>query len=880
MTKNELKEILDKVWNDGQPVERYSGDGHNGIVMYMNSKEKNSAILTITSNGNKHIVAIVEPDVESYQSGQDQKELTFKAMKDADIYNSTLREYNRGIALYVPMEQIIRQMSAFLGLRMSASFNTINPAVYSDLVSIVKKYTGLENKCIAFQGKYAEAGNVVKYRSYVPEMILYEMCIYFQDLGVYTGRFIAWNYDFVPYYSPIAKFEKIGEIFSDFLNVEKFLKLMESYPGYDNNMEMALGLFALQFSDDIDFNNHLIALSCFNNVNTIDIKAYQIPLSCKFNLRSSSYGRVTNNDSNFTTKTFTFSYNVNTHQTTHTINTEQHTKDTVISLSFNNWMFLNAKFNWIKTYTNNDTQQYPAHDSYSILPVGYSQFSHLHTLKDPFFFSVRSAGASAEIYLYNYIKSNINIGSKDLVYLFSKESTYSGVNHIKIVIIRNCDKIKFTSDIPSNMRQSIVGSYNYYIQELGTYRKISSLQTIGYSQNSVLTFDGNKTVDIYGITNANTNYKEYESENPGHISVTDSSIRLQTILDLSSSGQQSLYIMGNNLGQLMNFQIADFDGLTRFEGETMPTNVTDLSSFELFYGSAFRHEIGNPQYLGTSELQDTLNYETWVACKVDNNIATSSNNAINDNDVDDLTQDGIDDITKSIEDADDNDDSDSDDNKNKSDDDTGDMPDVADLPNGAGMIKYYVLTFAQLQEFYSTMTTSSFWHNADNLFNNPLEAIISLQAGHYYQNLGEHHESLKINGVEYGGGLSSVIRMYNTTTSTIFLGSRKVIGETQSNDYRDLENCYLQLYLPFVGVVDLDFKTFYNKYLAIQCRIDCTCGSITYSIYCQKTQGAKKNSKKYEGKLIATYNGVCQQQFALKQDSFMNLINGLLPFRG
>lgn len=878
LTKQNWKDILDKIYNNGLSYKTYSGDNLNGIKLYVNYNNK---FVTRVDEDTTYIVAIIPEEPWTYVVDGETKSYVCNTLNDDEISGSVSNIYARGASGWLNIKTYIRNICSALGVKMSKDFDEVNPVFYQDFVNICHKWFNT-NKAIYYFGRYDNNGTPT-YQTYVQGDVMADIAKYLVSLGIFSTQqstfslsqplYIDVNSNTIPNlpsFSDLYTFKSKDKVISQLKT--KFVSVQDS--------ETIIDLFLNQYPE-CDFDNNYLDFIIFDQTqNRVQLDCIELPRSCiAFNNTGSgvytySGSRyIYNSKENFNKVSYTITYNRDTQEVTHNKSVNAYNKSTT--------SYSTTGISSTEAYSNIENDYY-------FKPYGQAfiyNSSYYFRLVDHY--DTLNSGAHSNIKLLSFnefLKSGMYSHyilkvNKDLDVTFSSNDlvidyTLSNWDGRRITIVRNVNG-KFSTD---NLIFSTYGNFLGFINGRGTsqssYTDIPnsiSLQKYGYNQSMggiiTFTFDSSLDYETYEITSDSQPATLIGSGSTQSITINPSNAYF---------GIQSI-----NIGELVdNRESLSFDGLEVISGATYPSSVVDKASFMAWFNSLNKGHvryINNP-YIIDEELQSNLVLEDWISCTTYKNPPVSQDEAL-DNDIDDMPDDEVDELEKTIDpDVDPNEEDDEDSDKDNGDEESNDDGyDVADLPNACGLLKYYVLTWNQLNQLYTELKDK--WNSPSQLLNNPLEAIVSLQSGFYFPMEGATTETLNINGVDYDNPNIEVSKLAVSTTQPILLGSELVRAYEVAEDYRDLENVYLQVYLPFIGVVDVDFKVFYNKYLAIECMIDVSCGSINYRIVQQEEQGATTSKGHYSGHIIATYNGICQQQFPLKQDAFMNFINSLNPLK-
>ena len=200
--------------------------------------------------------------------------------------------------------------------------------------------------------------------------------------------------------------------------------------------------------------------------------------------------------------------------------------------------------------------------------------------------------------------------------------------------------------------------------------------------------------------------------------------------------------------------------------------------------------------------------------------------------------------------------------------DDGDTPTPVIPPIGVeatGFVALYNPTQSQLSSFSQYLWSSDFIDNFKKLFANPMDAIIGLHM--IYATPSRGNEAEIVCGYAHSGVMSNTV---NSQYIEIDCGSMKVnryFGNVL--DYSPYTK--LQLYLPFVGIVDLDTNEIMGGTLNIKYRIDVLTGSCLARL---KVTRGDYNAELYN------FAGNCAVQLPISGGSYSGIIANAIGVAG
>ena len=200
--------------------------------------------------------------------------------------------------------------------------------------------------------------------------------------------------------------------------------------------------------------------------------------------------------------------------------------------------------------------------------------------------------------------------------------------------------------------------------------------------------------------------------------------------------------------------------------------------------------------------------------------------------------------------------------------DDGDTP-IPIIPSigvqATGFVALYNPTQSQLSAFSQYLWSNDFIENFKKLFSNPMDAIIGLHLIYATPSRGDVAEI--VCGYSHSGVMSNTV---NNQYIEIDCGSIKVnryFGNVL--DYAPYTK--LQVYLPFVGIVDLDTNEIMNGTLNIKYRIDVLTGSCLARL--KITRGDYKAE-------LYNFAGNCAVQLPISGGSYSGIIANAIGVAG
>lgn len=187
---------------------------------------------------------------------------------------------------------------------------------------------------------------------------------------------------------------------------------------------------------------------------------------------------------------------------------------------------------------------------------------------------------------------------------------------------------------------------------------------------------------------------------------------------------------------------------------------------------------------------------------------------------------------------------------------------TAPAPTGSAnaLYKIYNPTNAQIQQFGAWLWSSNFVDQLLKVFNDPMQAIISLHKIYATPHIGGA-ATIKVGYLDSQVPSDWVDQQY----IDVDCGSVNVF-ETSGNviDYM----CDIRIYLPFIGIVSLDVDDVMRGVVNVKYRIDVITGTCVAFVSITRDAGA--------GGVIYQYTGSMAEVYPLSSGSYMGIITGVL----
>ena len=194
---------------------------------------------------------------------------------------------------------------------------------------------------------------------------------------------------------------------------------------------------------------------------------------------------------------------------------------------------------------------------------------------------------------------------------------------------------------------------------------------------------------------------------------------------------------------------------------------------------------------------------------------------------------------------------------------------------GLGLLTLYDVTEANLQELAKCLYSGTLLSAIMNLTINPLDAIVSLNIFPYTPKIGESIPIKLLNHVCLATDLGVNASGFPLTHQfrTVDFGTVQ-IPENWGN-FLDYSETRIELYLPFIGSVDLAVGECMNGSVNVQYTIDYLTGMCVANVLCTK------NVKLPNGLYVPntaqhSYQGNCAIQIPLSQVGYSNMVGNLI----
>ena len=191
-------------------------------------------------------------------------------------------------------------------------------------------------------------------------------------------------------------------------------------------------------------------------------------------------------------------------------------------------------------------------------------------------------------------------------------------------------------------------------------------------------------------------------------------------------------------------------------------------------------------------------------------------------------------------------------------------PVVAPTGQASALFAVYNPSQAQLNSFGAWLWSSNFIDQVLKLFNNPMQAIIGLHKIFAAPTISGSG-NIRVGYLDSGVGANLVGAQY----TSVDCGSVKV-SEEFGNVF-DYTDTHIRLYLPFIGIVDLDTADVMRGTVSVKYHVDVITGACLAEV---------KVSRDSSGGTLYQYAGDASVRYPISSGSYMGIVSGVLSAVG
>lgn len=926
LTMTQIKEICDYVYNQATTYDVYTSNSNPMRLYY----------ITVTGQGAKvykkgeDIVTIFGKRNLPYTDDEEIKSYTADVVYNSLAPTATQEKVNfRGVGANISVKTLIRNIGVFLGVKIAANIDKVNPTMYNEMVEICRSHVDNVNKIPYFLAK--DEHNGIKYQSFVPLDILVDIAVYLNNSGIFTQEReiinpgVYYKYDKInsqetyDLYKDYVK--SISELYPDNYDKDTFYDKLYNYFSYNRSQIEQQGLrnsidaFIAAFDTLVNYDNILMFNIGFSstvdqdqNINHLtNILVREFPKSCYAAIGagdvnrlkifrngsdgsyygSSTYFMYFNNTEDFQYINYTINYNLEQQKITQSYNVYEKTKDTYYSIQNINsrdW-FCNVKFTdnlkCFCTEINLGHTIIGSQDRYA-LPLDYYGNLIANTMYER---DVLKLCGLTPFYMDNAIKAElIKSTITDLDLENDLLILTNGINN-KSYLFRFKNLKSLKANFTGLGRP--YGVYTLYQAERPEHGN-------WVYQNRVMDYCIYSSLYSITLTNNTFNFLEdteierYKIDNTNYTMELVSSITTQTYVFPKSEDSYDLTYSYSNLGSIVQHEVIDtYSGIELESGANYPTTVVDEQSFISYYSNRLYNYVGNPN-IEDEEIVNNKVDTIFVNCSVSETPPASQSDSVNW-DIDDATPEDqekiADDVDSSANDKDEEDEEDDplSDDETKPSENEGDstIPTIDDVfkYNMSQFQTQWVLNDAEFQSLGLLINSSDFltaiaMKIAGILGIDPLSGIVSVQVApiSLTPNIDTTLKTMVIRGIEMTGD----VKFLDTGTRTV-----TVQGYTLTENVKEFDLGEKDISPYFNSYTDL-VDTQMTLYLPFIGNIDLDIrdfydGSIWIKGFVESFTGqivyyiiAKKEN---QTRIISTVTGNCYSTIPLNQDSYGSIMN-------
>lgn len=932
-TAQQLQDVLDAIHDNISQMDVYQGLSELGSLrLCWNDISRTATIFKRINEDENREEVVCTFNPENIVIGTD----TFqgKMLKNI-VHNATTtvtRSNDVGLGGYVGLKTLIRNICAALGVNLASNFDEINPTIYGDLVNIVKKYYGdsLQNNApygLARKDTTSGGTTTTTYNSYIPIMIIVDIAIYLNGLGVFSantdkiyidGMTLLLHFPFstsvLSTYPAIKNYIKsINDVYST-ISVQDFFKNCKNYiikPNYNYNGVQIDGsslynslVTALKsnYENSMDSSNVLLMVKYPSNDSNY-LTIYEFPATCTITSKgfyvdeAASYLTLYNFKEDYYVIKYTATMDVTTRIVTTTKDVVQVAKDTYYGGSSASLPFYRTAE--VNSYcTNIDYKYYyKYYDTYAFkgnTSSPYKYYKYIDNIaklsNSTRYDNIKIIPATLFDFSGSVEKQNFVIyrnrelfSNNDLVLITSARNASDNYVY-KVYVFKNVNSL--AGDYLANFVSATLQNKYCLYDATATYRYGTPPPLENFTSNIPKTY----TQALFGTTRVsghyleffeNLEYKVYETANQdifddpnlGLLVEVGSGTTDKYTFTIGVDGVTSYEsVLSLNLGELVEIQESSaLDGITLQDNATYPSSVIDYNTFNTTYPDWGKIGYSQP-YFEEDQIAGTYTAQ-WAAISVDTDTPTSQADS-QAGEIDFTDTDLVDDIIDDIDNADDGNDEEEVDPNSDEIEGEGETPDdeldrIEPNVLTGGFVKQYALTAAQMQELATCLTNPDLLQTVVRAFRDPMKAIVSLQLAYKTPTLTSPTDII-LYGFDWSS-LTNKPKGYPLATNIINFDFGTLHIDPLYKTYQDITTTSIELYLPCIGFIPLNPAEFLDRGLDVEGKIDTLSGTIVYDI--SAYDGKKR-------KLLYQKTGNCQLQLPISSNDNSTIFGALMGVGG
>ena len=217
---------------------------------------------------------------------------------------------------------------------------------------------------------------------------------------------------------------------------------------------------------------------------------------------------------------------------------------------------------------------------------------------------------------------------------------------------------------------------------------------------------------------------------------------------------------------------------------------------------------------------------------------------------------------------------------------TGDNIDMPDAPDetvsgvlASGFLNIYKPSDSQLRSFGAALWTNAFnvkWFDVDSVANlvlnavsNPIDFIVGLFMLPITPTVGE------ASGIFLGGINVNTISVPRVSKQYVTIDFGTINITELYGNYLDYSNSRISIYLPYVGMADIDVQEITGGSVTLKYIVDVFTGACVANVHCRKVTSTPWGES-YQNETVHSYSGNMAIQLPISAGSFDTITQGLI----
>lgn len=181
-------------------------------------------------------------------------------------------------------------------------------------------------------------------------------------------------------------------------------------------------------------------------------------------------------------------------------------------------------------------------------------------------------------------------------------------------------------------------------------------------------------------------------------------------------------------------------------------------------------------------------------------------------------------------------------------------------------------------DFLFTDITDSMATQLKKLISNPLDYVVFMAMCHFKPKISDSKNAIKFCGIDSGVGAYTVKKQIHI----LQCGSVELIEQNETGSFLSYSPYYkAHLYLPYIGLVDINIDEIMNAVTTVRYVIDLLTGSCIAQVIVKREKSrCGSDITNTEGITIGEYTGNCYQNLPLNATDWRGLFQGIVQFAG